>query len=353
MTNETEYLILLKYNHISQQFTKYAGVCLYIICLFGTIMNVLTFMQRTYNSRACSLYLLIASICDFIHLNFGPLSNILQYGFHYDWTINSIIYCKLKSYIVFVFTVISATLTTIATIDRYVLSSRKTTRWKYSTRSIALRCILFTILFWFIFAIPIPFCYSRLNHSSHNEQLICSYLSRRMSCLLIQILYTCIFNGFFPPLIMIYFGFRTCTNARHLRQRSLSDSARMQQINYQLTLMLILQTIKSSFASLPFSFFNSYLLITINIQKSPLFQAKENLVNQIVYSLFWSNYTSFFVYIYSSDIFRCQYIKAMKKLARCFYNDKQRRYYHHRTEVKHLTTTANIFDEKYKPLQLL
>jgi hypothetical protein len=334
MTNATEDPILLKYNHISHQFTKYVGVNLYIVCLFGSIMNILTFMQRTYNSRACSLYLLIASICDFIHLNFGPLSNILQYGFHYDWTITSIIYCKLKTYIVFVFTIISATLTTIASIDRYVLSSRKTTRWRFSTPSIALRCILFTILFWFIFAIPIALCYTRFNHSSHNEQLVCSNLPRHIPCLLIQILYTCILNGFLPPLAMIYFGFLTCNNARHLRQRSLSDSGRIRQINYQLTLMLILQTIKSSFASLPFSLFNCYLLITINIQKSPTFQAKENLVNQIVYLLYWSNYTSFFVYFYASDIFRYQCKKAIKKLARCFYNDKQRRYYH-RTQLKH------------------
>ena len=150
MLNETEYIAVLQYNYISQQFTKYVGIFLYILCLFGTIMNILTFIQRTYNSRACSLYLLIASICDFIHLNFGPLSNILQYGFHYDWTINSIIYCKIKSYIVFVFTVMSATFTIIASIDRYILSSRNNERWKYSTRSIAIRCIFLTILFWFI-----------------------------------------------------------------------------------------------------------------------------------------------------------------------------------------------------------
>ncbi|CAF1015591.1 unnamed protein product [Adineta steineri] len=315
-------------------------------------MNVLTFIQRTYHRRACSLYLLIASVCDFIHLNFGPLSNILQYGFHYDWAINSNTYCKLKSYIAFVFTVISATLTVIASIDRYILSSRNTIRWKFSTPSIALQCILFAIFFWFFFSTPIAFCYTRHNHSSHNEQLICSNVSQRVSCFLIQIIYTCIFNGFLPPLIMIYFGFLTCNNARDLRHRSLSDSARLQQINYQLTSMLILQTVKSSFASLPFAMFNCYLLATIKIEKSLLFQAKENLVNQIVYLLFWSNYTSFFVYMYSSDIFRHQCMKAIRRLVCCFYNGKRQHYYH-RSDLKHLNTTENIFDTKYKPAQML
>ena len=50
--------------------------------------------------------------------------------------------------------------------------------------------------------------------------------------------------------------------------------------------MLILQSIKSSFASLPYSLFNCYLLITLNIQKSLLYQAKENLINQIVIYFF-------------------------------------------------------------------
>jgi len=87
MTNVTAYVRLEKYTFIAEQLTKYVGGSLYIICLFGTVMNILTFFRPKYTRRACSLYLLIASICDLIHLNLGPLSNILQYGFHYDWNI--------------------------------------------------------------------------------------------------------------------------------------------------------------------------------------------------------------------------------------------------------------------------
>lgn len=314
MLNETESTAVLRYNFISQQITKYAGIFLYILCLFGTGMNMLTFMRQTYNIRPCSLYLLIASIFDFIHLNLGPLSNILQYGFHLDLTISSIAFCKTKSYLNFVFGVISATLTTMASIDRYILSSRDSTKWKYCTRPIAIRSIQLIILIWFILAIPIIFCYTRFNHSSHNEQLICSNPSRDLICLFIQIVYICIFNGFLHPIVMMLFGSLTCSNIHELRQRSLLKSNRVEQINYQLTLMLILQLIKSSFSSLPYSIFNSYLLITRNTRKSSLYQAKENLANQIFYILFWSNYTSFFVYIYSSDIFREQWIKALRSI---------------------------------------
>ena len=286
-------------------------------------MNILTFIQRTYHKRACSLYLLSASVCDFVHLNLGPLSNILQYGFHYDWTISSVVYCKTKSYFVFVFTVMSATLTTIASVDRYLLSSKKTRRWRFSTRAIAVRCILFVVFFWSIVSTPIAFCYTRFSHASDNEELTCSNPCRSHFCFWIQIIHTCIFNGYLPPLLMIYFGALTCANTRHLRRRCTSRSARLRQVNHQMTTMLILQSVKSSFASLPFAIFNCYLLITVNTSKSLLYQAKENLVHQIVYLLFWSNYTSFFVYVYSSDIFRKQCLYAIKRII-CWCNHPQR-----------------------------
>lgn len=341
MLNRTEYTLALQYNFISQQFTKYAGICLYLLCLFGTIMNILTFTSHTYNNRSCSLYLWIASIFDFIYLNLGSLSNILQYGFHYDWTITTIVFCKLKSYTVFVFAVMSATLTTIVSIERYILSSTDSTRWKYCTRPVAVRYIQFIVLFWFIISIPIAFCYTHFNHLSHNEQLMCTNPSRRISCLLVQILYICIFNGFLPPIVMMFFSFLTCFNVHHLRQRSLSKSAQIQQINYQLTSMLILQLIKSSFASLPFSLFNCYLLITRNIQKSSLRQAKENLVYQIVYLLFWSNYTSFFVYIYSSDIFRKQWIKTIRRII-YFPCRKRKQHHHYQSELNRMTLSHDF-----------
>jgi len=232
----------------------------------------------------------------------------------------------------------SATLTTMASIDRYILSSRNIARWKYCTRHVAVRTIQLTGLFWLIISIPLPFCYTRFGHSSHNEQLICSNPSHGLVCLLIQILYICIINGFLHPIITLFFGILTCTNIHHLRRRSLLKSMPIEKINDQLTSMLVLQLIKSSFSSLPFAVFNCYLLITRNMQKSSLFQAKENLVNQIFYLFFWSNYTSFFVYVYASDIFRKQWIKSMKKILYYFHRENQQRH-SPRPETNRLTVS--------------
>lgn len=91
---------------------------------------------------------------------------------------------------------------------------------------------------------------------------------------------------------MLIFGIGTYKN---IHQKSLLKSTRLRQMNYQMTLMLILQSIKSSFTSLSYATFNFYLLITIKNKKSLSYEAKETIANQIIYFLFWSNYTSFFV----------------------------------------------------------
>lgn len=329
MSNATDDSLIDQYNTLSRLWTKYVGLLLYVICLFGTVMNVVTFLQRTLNRRTCSLYLLVASVCDFMHLNLGPLSNILQYAFYYDWTINSLTFCKAKSYFVFMLLIISGTLTTLASADRYMLSSEKSSRWNYSRRSVGIRFIQWTIISWIIISTPILFCSQRYHHVSRNEQLICSNPARHMGCYLVQWIYICILNGFLPPLVMLIFGRLTHLNVRDLHRRVQRKSVRIERINRQLTSMLIVQAIKSTIASIPFSLFHCYWLLTLDRQKTFLSQARENLIHQLVYLLYWSNYTSFFVYLYSSETFRHHWIKAMKQVLFCFVN--RREHYFHST----------------------
>jgi hypothetical protein len=338
MLNETDYIIVQRYHFIAQQLTIYAGISLHILCLFGTIMNIITFSQRTYNRRAASFYLLYASIFDLAHLSPGSLSNILQYAFHYDWTINSTILCKIKTYFVYMFTIISGTLTVLASINRFLLSSYNSKKWNYSSRAVAKRCIILTFIFCPILSIPIIFCTKRYHHSSNKERIICFNPSKDRFCLFVRIIYTCLLNGFIPPFMMMIFGLITYNNVRHFYRRSKLKSLSTRRINQEIILMLVLQSTKSVFASFPFSIFNTYLLITIRKDKSLSHQAKEHLITQIVYLLFWSNYTSFFVYIYASHIFRDHWIKAMKTYICCRRENRQRDYYY-TTQSKRLTTT--------------
>ena len=336
MTNSTEFIVSQRYHHFAQQATKHLGVLLYLLCLLGTLMNIFTFLQRAYKCRACSLYLLFASICDLAHLNAGALSNILQYGFGYDWTLRSSIYCPVKNYCVFVFTITSGTLTVLACVDRYMLSSEQNTRWNYRNRRVACHGIQITIAFWIVASLPVAFCSKRFSHPSHNEQMICVNPCDTRLCFLVRLIFTCLIDGFLPPVLMMLFGVLTSRNVSHLHRRS--HSHRSSKINQQITTMLILQTVKSTFASFPLAGFNCYSLFTKNHPKALVHQAKENLIMQIVYLFFWSNYTSFFVYLCSSDIFRQQWLKAMKKVICCSDGNRRRRQTE-QFELRRLKTT--------------
>jgi len=230
-------------------------------------------------------------------------------------TFRSIGYCQTKTYLVYVSMIISGTLTILASINQFMLSS-KSSRWKLGCRYIGIRNIKLTILFWMVFSVPIIFCSTRYSHSSNNEQLICSNPCRYFSCRLVQIIYVGLLNGIFPPLIMMIFGFLAYLNVRRLHQRS--RSTRIRQINEQLISMLILQSFKFTMASIPYAVFNCYWVKTVTQHRSLSYQAKENFIHQIVYLLFWSNYTSFFAYIYSSNIFRHEWIKTMKRMICCW-----------------------------------
>ena len=320
MLNITDESLIDNYRYLTEQFTKFVGPFLYIICLMGTLMNIFTFSQRTFDRRACSFYLLVASACDFIHLQLDPLANILQYGFSFNWTINAASICTIKSYFAFTFMIISATLTTMASVSQYFLSSTNNRRWFYARRHIGIRFTKITFTYWFLSSIPVIFCSKRFAYFFQSHLLICSNPVRHTYCFPVQLIYICLFNGFLPPFIMMICGFLTYQNIRerhHHRSKNSTASNRIKRINQQLAWMLILQSIKSTIASVPYSIFNCYWLKTLHQHKTLLLQAQESLIHQIVYLLFWSNYTSFFVYYASSDIFRQQWIKGMKMLVCC------------------------------------
>ncbi|UJR32818.1 hypothetical protein I4U23_020280 [Adineta vaga] len=311
-TNLTDYNLIEKYSFLSQQLAKYGGSLSYLICIYGTLMNMLMFSQSIYNRRACSLYLLIASVCDFMHLNLGLLPYILQYGFHYYRIITTLLFFKIKTYLVYVLSTISATLLTLAIMLRYILSSKNNSRWRHGSHRNIIRNIISTIGFWTVISIPIFFC-------SHS----CQYSFD----MFVQLVYICLFNSIIPSFLMMIFGFLTYKNAYCLYQRSQTKSFSLRRINEQLTLMFIYQSIKSTLTSLPYGIFKCYLVLTKTQQKSLIIQAKENLVHDIVQMLFWSNYSSFFIYICSSNVFRKQFIKALKKLICC--QSQTRRTFHY------------------------
>lgn len=306
-----------KYHFLTQKFIRYVGFSVYGLCVFTTIMNICTFLRKKYIRRTCSLYLLIASFCDFLHIHTGLLLYILQYGFQYNRFNISTGQHKIMTYLVYVPMIISATLTILTYVNQFLLSSRIVSRWNFGSFPVAIRNIILTIIFWFIASIPVSLCVNIHYHVFNSERFTCSNTCQTLLCRWIYGLYTCLFNGILIPMIMIIVGLLTYKNIRHLQRRLNFRSTFTQRINEQLIRMLILQSFKSLVTSVPYTIYNIYLIITINRKKSVEHQGMEIFIGEIVHLVFWSNYTSFIIYICSSNIFRQQWIRTMKEVFCC------------------------------------
>ncbi|CAF1061489.1 unnamed protein product [Rotaria sordida] len=111
--------------YITQMFILYAGRPLFTISLIGCIMNAIMFSTvQMYRSQPCTFFLFIASIARCLHLLTAGLLRLLAIGFNIDPTIISLPWCKMRSYIILVCYGIAITCEWLATIDRFLMTSR-------------------------------------------------------------------------------------------------------------------------------------------------------------------------------------------------------------------------------------
>ncbi len=133
-----------------------------------------------------------------------------------------------------------------------------------------------------------------------------------------------IMSGLCPPTIIITLGFLLLRNVRSVAQRRVTvvptvsqttdrNQLYMQQIDAQLTRMLLLQSFVAIPSFLPFGAQNLYSSITLNWYKSPMRLAWDNVFIELIrlFSyLFYS--TSFYVSFLCSRGFRRQVFIALR-----------------------------------------
>ncbi|CAF0891223.1 unnamed protein product [Rotaria sp. Silwood1] len=277
---------------------------MFIFGLIGCLWNILIFRHHSLRLSSCCVYMSIGSLASLIQIIFGLLMRILTDGFHIDWTVTNIVWCKLRSYIAQ-----CASLTTLscfvwATIDRFFSTCRQI-KWRYfNSVSIARKVCLSTIIIWMLTSIP-----TLIYMKPIQERQFCGSSSFIYSKVLTYFINLFCY-GIFPWLFMSIFGILTLKNIRHTHIQRINPLrsamlTRMARINNQLTSMLFLQIIISIISSIPYCIQNIYENITQTIIKSECRRAQENLFLQIVRLAFYFNYISmFYVNYLSSPIFR-------------------------------------------------
>ena len=171
----------------------------------------------------------------------------------------SVVFCKIRYYIACVTTILPPTFVVLASVDRFMLSSRSVTVRAWSHPCIAYRLIAGVTIFWILFSV----------HTLVGTTILPSalgaicYVQPGPYTLFVAI-YLIIFNYFLPPILMVIFGLLTVANIRKTR-RQVHPQARVgnaQRKDRYLLHMLFFQMLVNIIFTIPAGVYQVRLFLT-------------------------------------------------------------------------------------------
>ncbi|CAF0869170.1 unnamed protein product [Adineta steineri] len=276
------------FNFLTRLLNYIFAIPMLILGITGSILIVIVITQkRTFRQNTNLTYLLAGAIMTGIHLPTIYIQMILVYGFNVSLMNTNEAACREHTYLRYV--------TTVAAISAIIRN-----RWG-SLRVVRL-VIVCTVIFWFLFYIPVIFFTGITNG-------VCNFKPSLYTTLNTYI-FTPLVYGLGPVGVITYCILGTVKNLRlNNIQRSHEKLAK------QVRAMLIPQLIILAISGIPFGFQNIYLDITSHIAKDAKRIAIENFLGQVVLIFYHFNYVfTFYIYVYKSSEFR----KVLKKqVPRC------------------------------------
>lgn len=283
-------VVLINYlKSILSQINFYFGMFIFSFGIVGNILNILILSQRSLRSNPCVIIFLASSFTGIVAILSGLTSRVLS-GVSTDLsaTVNWI--CKFRGFVLFTSRAATFWLITLATMDRWLLSSADVRRRQMSTKKNALRGILTIILGSSIIHLQLFYCYEA---NLIGTPLKC--FTRNVECRLINDLAFAIIAILFPLILNVIFGWTMISNIRKARSRIQQmtittvispkrlnvQQRRSRKIDQRLLLMLFVQVIFLALFTLPLAIQKLYATLTINMMKSSLEVVVEDFIYQI------------------------------------------------------------------------
>lgn len=200
------------------------GIPIFVFGVCGNILNIMIFMKNRSNS--CAFIFLVSSSINRFVLFFGLLTRILSVGFSLDWSNLNVIWCKIRVTFTQTSFLISLTCYCLASIDRFLISSRKD---KLSQIKLTKISIIIIILFWIGHSIPY-LIYADLIRNSSTGSISCSLIPNQVYSIYRTYIVLPIYLGLFPTLILGSTGLLTYHNLKQM-----NIDTRRKSIQRQLT----------------------------------------------------------------------------------------------------------------------
>jgi hypothetical protein len=201
---------------------KYMLMIIYTGGVLGSLLNIVTLLQKQFRKNPCSQYFLSASTTDFFVMNVVVMTDVLRYLnpplFVY---INlTVVWCKLQKYFIFLLSCLSSTFITLACIDRFCTSSHSQQLRKLSQLKVSRILIPSVLLIWASFSLHMIILYDVVSYTPAQPAQCQTPPHASMFVLIVDGYFFSMFNGAIVPLFLSIFGSLIYRNVRLSRKRT-------------------------------------------------------------------------------------------------------------------------------------
>lgn len=305
--------------YIQGQITFYMSLVIILFGIVGNTLNCLVFGHKSLRTKPCVLYFLIASILNIIIIFSGVAPRALQSFFMIpDQTETNPVLCKMRLITLFTMRTISSWLLTLATVDRYLISSPVPTRRQMSNLKNAWKCIIVVSILSAMFWAEAGYCFEANMVGTPQK-----CYAKSDSCRIFNDLSQALVTTVIPALVMLIVGLMTIRNIQkisHVGPASITmthttgqKAIRSRREERSLTVMLIAQVIILTIFTLPQAGQKLYLTYTFYEQKASTQRVLEGLLFQFVLLLTYGpSCVTFYLFTITGSLFRETLLRLLK-----------------------------------------
>lgn len=196
----------------AQQYMSLCGLSIFYI--FGTIGNILLIcilVQSTHRRNSCSLYLLSATIVNFILIQCILPAGIYS-GRHTDPQNISLVWCKIRSYLFNALLMLYRWYKMAACVDRAAMCNRRAWIRSFSTARTAYRVIAVITIVWLLIPIHLAVYFENFTGRCIPQPGLYAKLFSA---------YSIIISGWSPPIVMAIFGIISYRNLKQVSTKTM------------------------------------------------------------------------------------------------------------------------------------
>lgn len=249
----------------------YIGSFIIICGLIGNSVNILVFTQlKVFRKNQSAFYLTVASLVECCQLIFTASTRVISAVTNYDPTGTSLVWCKLRTYIIQNIGLLSVAVVSIAAIDQYLSTSYRHRLRSISTFELAQHLTIIVLFVATIYSIPFLIYYQiRPTRGCAIYDPAFNYFY--------SFVHLCIVLGIVPITISSFFSCLAYRNVRRIIRHQVPIAR--QRLEQQLTAMILVRVALFVLAISPYVAYRIYQVnSSIALTGSSLTSAIDQLV---------------------------------------------------------------------------